>query len=162
MVAATVSPVLVAPAVLGATAPDWLEWVAGAVTRHPIKHRTVTHVLLSWVCACAFFGVIADFRGLGLAFSLGGVSHWLCDACTIQGVPLWWWSDRRTTIAGGRIRTGGMGEYAVVGGVLACCLVLASLRPSEAWSPFFRDWPNLYAAGVVDGSEWRSHRFELF
>ena len=39
---AVVAPPMVPVALLGSTAPDWLEWVFKAVGRR-VKHRTVTH-----------------------------------------------------------------------------------------------------------------------
>lgn len=94
-----------------ATAPDWLEWVSGAVLRRKIKHRTVTHVLTTWLTAALFFGLVWDYRSWGLAFALGGLCHWLQDSLTVTGVPVSWWSDRRKTLLGGRMRTGCIGEY---------------------------------------------------
>nr|MDT0252472.1 hypothetical protein [Endozoicomonas sp.] len=41
---------LVPPTIIGATAPDWMEWVLKAVGR-PVKHRTSTHYLSVWSLA---------------------------------------------------------------------------------------------------------------
>lgn len=161
-VAAVINPALVPAAALGATAPDWLEWVAGA-GGHKIKHRTTTHVLTSWLLAVVFFGAVWDFRGHGLAFALGACCHWLQDSLTITGVPVSWFSDRRTTLAGGRLRTGGVGEYVITAGVvLVCAAIVLTRSPGSGFLPFFRDWPGLYKGGLVDGAEWRAHRFEFF
>lgn len=162
-IAAVIDPGAVPLAMLGATAPDWLEFVSGAVLRRKIKHRTVTHVLTSWLVAAAFFGLVWDVRGWGLAFALGGVCHWLQDSLTVTGVPISWWSDRRTTLAGGRLRTGGIAEYVITGlVVLACGAIVFARGPESGFLPFFRNWPELYRSGLVDGAEWRSHRFEFF
>lgn len=148
---------------LGATAPDWLEWVAGSLLNRRIKHRTVTHVLATWLLALAFFGLVWDWRGLGLAFAAGGCIHWLQDGLTITGVPLTWWSDRRTTLLGGRLRTGGMAEYGITIAIVAICAGLLWIRgPSAGYVPFFRDWSAFYREGLADGAEWRAHRFEWF
>jgi inner membrane protein len=163
-VAAVFDPGAVPLAVLGSTAPDWLEYLAAALG-HRIKHRTSTHVLTSWLTAAAFFLVVWDYRGFGLAFALGGCCHWLLDSLTVTGVPLSWWSDRRTTLLGGRMRTGGMGEYVLTGAVmLVCAGVIWAKGESLAggYIPFFRNWPALYQEGLVDGAEWRARRFEWF
>lgn len=162
-VAAVIDPGMVPLAMLGATAPDWLEWVSGAVLRRKIKHRTVTHVLTTWLTAALFFGLVWDYRSWGLAFALGGLCHWLQDSLTVTGVPVTWWSDRRTTLLGGRMRTGGIGEYILSAAVVAVCAGLIFMRgPESGFLPFFRNWPELYRAGLVDGAEWRAHRFEWF
>ena len=146
-----------------ATAPDWLEWVSGAVLRRKIKHRTVTHVLTTWLTAALFFGLVWDYRSWGLAFALGGLCHWLQDSLTVTGVPVSWWSDRRKTLLGGRMRTGCIGEYLLSAPVVAICAGIIFMRGLESgFLPFFRNWPELYRAGLVDGAEWRAHRFEWF
>ena len=110
-------------ALLGSTAPDWLEWLSGLLGRK-VKHRTTTHVVTYWVAAMLFFGLLWDFHGIGLAFAYGGFTHVFADSLTIMGVPLLPGSDRRTNLFGGRLRTGEMGEFVVAGGdcggVLLC------------------------------------------
>ena len=54
--AAVIDPGMVPLAMLGSTAPDWLEWIGGTAAGRKVKHRTVTHVLLTWLTAAAFFG----------------------------------------------------------------------------------------------------------
>jgi inner membrane protein len=110
-------PELVALAVAGSTAPDWLEWVLKAVGRR-VSHRSVTHYVIYWVLGIAFGLFAWDFHYAITAFSIGGLSHVMADACTLMGVPLGWWSDRKFHIFGGRLRTGGMGEYWVAGAVV--------------------------------------------
>lgn len=159
-VSAVWRPELVPVAVLGATAPDWLEWglrLAG----YRIKHRTVTHYVTSWAFGL-FFGLwVWDWHHAIAAFCAGGLSHVFCDALTVQGVPLGWWSDRRFHLFGGRLRTGGLGEYFIAGGVVAACLGLALLTRhfDGGFSPFFFDWPQLYQEGLIDGAEWKKNRF---
>ncbi|MDD2767187.1 MAG: hypothetical protein PHT19_00545 [Methylococcus sp.] len=69
-ITATIDPILAPGALLGATAPDWLEWLITPVRK--VRHRTVTHYLVLWAAAVVFFFLVWDFRHLGLAFSLGG------------------------------------------------------------------------------------------
>ena len=51
---AVVYPTLVPVALLGSTAPDWLEWVLEKLGGRKVKHRGVTHVVLYWVAGLAF------------------------------------------------------------------------------------------------------------
>lgn len=162
--AALVAPALVPAAILGATAPDWLEWLSKAFG-HTVKHRGPTHYLAGWMLAAAFFAAVADFNGIGLAFALGGLSHVLADALTVSGVPFSPISDRRFHLFGGRLRTGGAGEFGVAWGSLAICAVLALLLRGygdDAFVPFFPDWAGRYERGVASAKEWRDNRFRLF
>lgn len=162
---ALVSPALVPVALLGSTAPDWLEWVLKALGK-PVKHRTVTHYLLGWALLLAFALGLWDFHGILTAFAWGGLSHVLADACTVMGVPFTPHSDRRFHLFGGRLRTGGSGEYAVAWGLVAVCLVIAVLfKPNSGgagWYPFFYDWQGLYQSGVIDAKEWKDNRLKFF
>jgi inner membrane protein len=154
-------PELVPIAVLGSTAPDWLEWVLKAVGRRA-RHRTVTHYVAAWLFGL-FFGLwLWDYHHVVTAFTAGGLSHVIADALTVQGVPLGWWSDRRFHLFGGRLRTGQMGEYWLAGVfVLACIGISAATRHYGAteYSPFFWDFADYYHQGLIDGHEWREHRF---
>ena len=49
---AVIAPPLVPVAILGSTAPDWLEWISKALG-NPIEHRTTTHIVLYWAAALA-------------------------------------------------------------------------------------------------------------
>jgi hypothetical protein len=96
---------------------------------------------------------------------VGGLSHVLADACTVMGVPFSPHSDRRFHLFGGRLRTGGSGEYGVAWGLVAVCLVIAVLfKPhgGSGWYPFFYDWAGLYQSGVIDGYEWKQNRLKFF
>ena len=161
---ALVSPSLVPVALLGSTAPDWLEWVLKALG-NPVRHRTVTHYLLGWALLLAFGLGLWDFHGMVAAFAWGGLSHVLADACTVMGVPFSPHSDRRFHLFGGRLRTGGSGEYGVAWGLVAVCLVIAVLfKPhgGSGWYPFFYDWAGLYQSGVIDAKEWKDNRLKFF
>jgi inner membrane protein len=160
-VAAVWRPELVPLAVLGSTAPDWLEWAAQAVGRR-VKHRTVTHYVASWLFGLGFGLLVWDWHFAVTAFCAGGLSHVLCDALTAQGVPLGWWSDRRFHLFGGRFRTGQPGEYWFAGAVLAACVGVALLTRhwgGGGYSPFFFDWAGYYKSGVIDAKEWKENRF---
>ena len=159
---ALVAPPLVPVALAGSTAPDWLEWLL-ELTGHKVKHRGPTHYLLAWSVALAFFLGLWDFHGIGAAFAYGGLTHILADSLTVSGVPFAPHSDRRFHLFGGRLRTGGAGEYGIAWGLVGICLLLAVLITpvSDSWYPFFYNWGGLYNEGLIDGKEWKDNRFRL-
>jgi inner membrane protein len=159
--AAVWKPELVPLAVLGSTAPDWLEWVAQLANRR-VKHRTVTHYVAVWTVGLAFALTLWDWHHALAAFCAGGLSHVICDALTVQGVPLGWWSDRRFHLFGGRLRTGQMGEYWFAGVFVLACIGIAAMTRhwgGDGFSPFFWDWADYYKSGVIDAKEWKDNRF---
>ena len=159
---AVVNPVLVPVALIGSTAPDWLEWVLKAFG-HDVKHRGVTHYLMGWIVALAFALLLWDFHGLLAAFFWGGLTHVLADSMTVTGVPFAPHSDRRFRMFGGRLRTGDPGEYFVAWGLVAVCAVAMQLiHTGNDWYPFFYDWAGLYEQGIIDGKEWKDNRFKFF
>jgi len=161
---ALVAPALVPVALLGSTAPDWLEWLLNRLGQR-VKHRGVTHYLLGWALLLAFAIGLWDFHGMLAAFAWGGLSHVLADACTVMGVPFAPHSDRRFHLFGGRLRTGGAGEYGIAWGIVAVCLLVAVLfKPhgGSGWYPFFYDWAGLYQSGVIDAKEWKDNRLKFF
>lgn len=161
---AVFNPLLVPVAVLGSTAPDWLEWIPLLVGKKAIRHRTTTHYLLGWIFLMAFAGLVVDFHGILFAFAWGGLSHVLCDALTASGVPMGWWSDRRFHIFGGRLKTGLTGEYWVSGGIIVVCVVFmfATRSYTNGFKPFFYDYAGMYHDGTIDAKEWRDNRLVLF
>lgn len=159
---ALISPPLVPVALLGSTAPDWLEWVLKAVGR-PVRHRSVTHYVLGWVIGLAFALSLWDFHGILTAFFWGGLTHVLADSLTVTGVPFSPHSDRRFHLFGGRLRTGEAGEYVITWALVAVCIGLGQfLYSSGDWYPFFYNWPDLYDQGLIDGKEWKDNRFRFF
>ncbi len=160
-ICAPINPAAVPAACLGATAPDWLEWVERAALGHHVKHRGHTHYLAVWLLVAAFGLFVWDFRGWITWFGLGGSSHWLCDALTIQGVPIGWWSDRRVHVFGGRIRTGGGAEFIIAAMVVGIAAVVTWQTGAGGFLPFFYHWGGLYDQGIIDGIEWRAHRFDF-
>ena len=160
---ALVSPALVPVALLGSTAPDWLEWLIKAVSDHNVKHRGVTHYVLGWMMGLAFALLLWDFHGILAGFFWGGLTHVLADSLTVSGVPFSPHSDRRFHLFGGRLRTGEAGEYGIAWGIVGVCVVLASLLHTTGdWYPFFYNWAGLYEQGIVDGAEWKANRFRFF
>lgn len=158
---AVLAPPLVPVALLGSTAPDWMEWLSGLMGRK-IKHRTTTHVMTYWVGAMVFFWLVWDFHGIGLAFAYGGFTHVLADSFTIMGVPLFPHSDRRTNLFGGRLKTGQPGEYIVAGSIAAVCFFIAgNIHTAGDFFPFFYNWGELYQNGVIDAYEWKKNRLNF-
>jgi inner membrane protein len=161
-ISALCNPAMVPVAVLGATAPDWLEWLIKASGQR-LKHRAQTHYLAYWAGALAFALLLWDWKGILFWFSFGGLLHVLCDAFTVTGVPVGPWSDRRFHLFGGRLRTGSPAEYMVAGCIVLMCFVIGSqLQTVSGFFPFFYDWAGLYGKGVVDAYEWKINRFRFF
>lgn len=160
---ALISPALVPVAILGATAPDWLEWLAKAL-RRPVKHRGATHWVAAWLVGLVGAWIFPDpVRGILAAFAWGGLSHCLADALTVSGVPFGPASERRFHLMGGRLRTGGAGEYGVAWGVVLVCWALAGqVGGAAGYLPFFPDWADRYTAGTATAKEWRDNRFRFF
>ena len=166
---AIINPFAIPAAILGATAPDWLEWCIKPF--YPIGHRTITHIVIYWIFAMLFFAFIWDFQHIGLGFAIGGFSHTMADACTIAGVPFAPWSDARFHLFGGKLRTGNGGETIVTGIFAALCFVFIMYSPSSfaigaanqsGFIPFFYDHRGNYEKGLIDGAEWKKNRLKFF
>lgn len=161
-VCAVFNPVAVPAALAGSTAPDWMENLFGMATGKRVKHRGYTHYLATWVAVCLFAQFVWDYNHLLFWFAAGGVLHWVADSITIAGVPVGWWSDRRVHLAGGRLRVGSGAEYVVVAGVVVVCAVFIWSRSGAGgFLPFFYHWGGYYEKGLIDGLEWRTHRFDF-
>lgn len=156
-------PPLVPVALAGCTAPDWLEWVFAWAGR-PVAHRTTTHYVSNWVLGLLFAFYVWDFHHIMAAFFWGGLTHVLCDALTIKGVPLWPGAESNATFFGGRIKTGDSGEFVLVTAVVLACIVFTGVtrHSGGGFTPFFYDWVGMYEAGIVDAKEWKENRFRFF
>lgn len=159
-------PALIPAAVLGATAPDWLEWVGRQhLPLAHAQHRGATHNLLGWVVLTAMGWLVDQTWAVHvMAFGLGGCLHWLCDSLTVTGAPLTWWSQHRSTLFGGRLRQGSKTERAIAIGValVSACLTLPQLMEPAEFSPYLMPWRRHYQAGLIDAAEWRRHRYSPF
>lgn len=163
-VCAVFNPAAVPAAVLGSTAPDWFEFIKRAVRRdRRVKHRGSTHYLAGWLLLAAAAWFVWDLRGWLYWFAIGGAVHWFCDALTVTGAPLGWWSDRRMTLFGGKVHTGGGSEYFITGVVVLVCAVLVWSKHSTpgGFIPFFYHWGDYFEKGLIDGMEWRTNRFNV-
>ena len=162
--AALIAPNLAPYVILGATAPDWLEWVS-AILRQPVQHRGPTHWVLAWAVGILVGILIPNWAGsIVTAFAWGGLSHCLADSLTITGVPFSPLSDRRFHLMGGQLRTGGAGEYGVSWSVVLICWVLSSQfsEPRGNYIPFFFNWSQRYQDGIATAKEWRDNRLKFF
>jgi Predicted membrane-bound metal-dependent hydrolases len=166
---AVINPILVPVAVLGATAPDWLEYILKFFGIR-VQHRGVTHYVVLWLIAIAFFALAWDYRLIGLGFAIGGFSHVIGDSFTISGVPFAPWSDAKFHLFGGKLRTGGAGEYIVAGIIVVLCAgwimyspvkVGTAAQKESGFIPFFYDWKNDYEKGLIDGREWKDNRMKF-
>ena len=115
-------PAWVPVAVLGATAPDWLEWIGRkhlplARAHHRRCHPQPTELAVAGSCRLLY----ASLGGRDIGFAVGGLLHWFGDALTVSGAPLTWWSPHRSTLFGGRLRQGGKTERAIAIGVAGLC-----------------------------------------
>ncbi len=163
--AAVVSPPLVPIAILGATAPDWLERLHKLTTGQALRHRGPTHYVIMWILGVVAGLTLYDFHGIITAFFYGGLTHVIADSFTVTGVPFSPLSDRRFHLFGGRLRTGNPGEYLVSGSIVVVCAIIAIATrhySESSYAPFFFDYPEYYEKGLIDASEWKANRFRFF
>jgi len=164
--AAIVNPIYAPAAILGATAPDWLEWVFNALG-FGVTHRKETHYLVVWVVAfgLSLWTLDLPFADMVAAFLWGGVTHILTDALTVQGVPFSPTSRRRFHLFGGRLRTGSVQEYVIAGSLSAVFVLIGfQLHKSSNGSdfmPYFYDWNGAYEGGIIDAYEWKQNRWKF-
>jgi len=163
-ICAVFNPMAVPAAVLGSTAPDWFETLKRALRGgQRVSHRGSTHYLAGWVAAILFAHLLWDWNGWVFWFAAGGAIHWFCDALTVSGAPVGWWSDRRVTLFGGKVKTGDSNETIITILVVVVCGVLIWGRASsdDGFIPFFFEWADYYRGGLIDPKEWKTNRFNL-
>lgn len=118
-------------ALLGASAPDYLEVVYGWDERGRRKsllnHRTWTHWPYPWFAACAVLGAKWD-NGLFDYFSAGFISasllHLAMDILTPMGIPLRWPTGKRSSL--NIYKTGHVRELAVIAVTSLILIMLAT------------------------------------
>ena len=164
---AIINPFLVPIAIIGSTAPDWIETIANKVFGARWQHRQETHYLIVWLSLALFFALVWDFKGILTAFCYGGLTHILADSLTVAGVPFAPNSNNRFHLFGGRLRTGDSQEYIVSFTVLIISFILIYLMggfesDSSHFVPFFYDWQQYYQDGIIDASEYKANRFRIF
>jgi inner membrane protein len=163
---AVIEPMLVPVAVIGSTAPDWLETIANKFLKLGFEHRQETHYLVFWLLFTLFFGFFWDINGIFTAFFWGGLTHILADSLTVSGVSLYPNAESRFKLFGGRLRTGDRQEYFFSFTIfLICVLIILATNHSvnnSAFVPFFYNWGEMYHAGIIDASEYKANRFRIF
>lgn len=118
------NPAAIPAAAIGATAPDWLEYVAKFFGLH-VEHRKETHYLIIPIMIiCASFAF--DWRGLLLWFGVGYLTHWVADSMTVSGVPISPRDKHKIHLLGGKIRTGEPLEFIVSFGLLIASASMSS------------------------------------
>jgi len=162
---AIVEPMLVPVAILGSTAPDWLETIANKFFNARWEHRKQTHYLAVWLVACLIFWFVWDINGIFGGFAWGGLTHILADSLTVSGVPMYPNAERRLHLFGGQLRTGDKQEYFLSIGILLFSALIITITfdsSSGGFVPFFYNWGEMYHAGLIDASEYKANRFRIF
>ena len=151
-----INPAALPFSALGATAPDWLEFVL-KIFGIKVKHRGVTHQLLSIVIFFILALLLSVYIGTFLAwFAFGALTHWFCDALTVTGVPVSPFSQHNTTLFGGKIRTGEPKEYFIAFGFF--------VTPSRdlTFNQYFMNYQKLYNLKIIDEKELKELRWKFF
>jgi inner membrane protein len=163
------NPALLPAAALGATAPDWSEWVLKFFGIR-VTHRGATHYLIVPLGIIAISFII-DFQNIIFWFGIGYLTHWIADSMTISGVPLSPYDRNKIHLFGGKLRTGDMTEYIISFSLLA--VVLLIFNPTKAYltadekkpikyNPYFIDYNDLYDRQIIDERSFLEKRFKLF
>lgn len=84
-----------------------------------VGHRTLTHSLLGLALfALPMWLLFGNYPNFFYALVAGYASHIFADALNTRGVPLLWPLGRPFRLLPGGVRSGGLGELLVAGGVL--------------------------------------------
>ena len=162
------NPALIPAASLGATAPDWLEWIL-KFFGIPVGHRGATHYLYIPVIIIALSFFI-DFQSILFWFGTGYLTHWVADALTPSGVPISQFDNHRIHFFGGKIKTGAFMEYILSYGFLL--LVISLVKPLDMiknkddlnnyFNVYFNDYGKMYEQKIIDEKTYKENRFNLF
>jgi len=163
------NPALLPVAVLGSTAPDWIEWVL-KFFGYRVQHRGATHYLIIPLAIIMIsFGI--DFKNILFWFGIGYLTHWVADSMTISGVPVSPRDRHKIHLFGGKLRTGDIGEYIISFGFLAVSLAifnpaLQKLMNSNdevmIFNKYFIDYNDLEEKKIIDEKTALEKRFKLF
>ena len=159
------NPALLVASNLGATAPDWIEYILKffGIT---VEHRGVTHYLIIplFLIALSF---IFDYKGIIYWFGIGYLSHWFADSLTISGVPISPFDHSRIHFFGGKIKTGEMLEYIISFSLLIMSITIA--KPiinfsdnHKTFNAFSIDYFDLNKKKIIDNKELLENRFKFF
>jgi inner membrane protein len=165
------NPALLVVANLGATAPDWMEWVLKFFNIR-VAHRGATHYFIVPLFII-LFSFIFDFRDMIFWFGIGYFTHWFADSLTISGVPLTPWDTSRVHFFGGKLKTGDLMEYIISFSLLAVSITIAkpmiesvynfsSNNDLTKFNKFSMDYQKLNDKNIIDNQELLEKRFKFF
>lgn len=163
------NPSLLPVAILGSTAPDWLEYVLNFFGVK-VKHRGATHYLIIPL-AIIIFSFIFDFKNIIFWFGISYLTHWIADALTISGVPLSPYDKNKINLFGGRLKTGEITEYILSFSLLGISLLIFNpiihLYKNNEETPvdfnvYYMDYKDLYEKKIIDEKIYKEKRFKLF
>lgn len=163
------NPALVPVAALGATAPDWSEWIGKFFGMH-IEHRKQTHYLIVPV-GIILLSAFIDYHSIIFWFGIGYLTHWFADSVTITGVPLSPWDTRKIHFFGGSLRTGEPIEYVYAFGILALSIfifmpainkIMNEKENEFSFNPYSMQYRDLYEKKIIDEKEMVEKRFKFF
>jgi inner membrane protein len=160
-------------AILGSTAPDWIEWILKFFGIH-IEHRGATHYLYIPILII-LFGALFGY-GFILWFGIGYFTHWFADSLTISGVPISQFDNNRIHFFGGKIRTGETTEYVISFSLLLISALiftpnynnlLNSIKKEDTqeaykFNLYFIDYRELHEKKIIDNKTAKENRFKLF
>jgi len=158
------NPALIPAAALGATAPDWLEWIVKFFGIR-VEHRKETHYLIIpiIIIIISFF---MDFRGIIFWFGIGYLTHWVADSLTITGVPIAPYARYRIHLLGGKIRTGDITEYIISFSLLLLSFIMFKPNIATAnnniFNPYNMNYKELNKKKIIDNKTMLENRFKLF
>jgi len=166
------NPTLLVVTNLGATAPDWIEYILKffGIT---VEHRGETHYLMIPVLLI-IFSFFFDYKGIIFWFGIGYFTHWFADSLTISGVPISPWDNSKVHFFGGKIRTGEMMEYIISFSLLAMSVTIAKPliensisylsddNSTKSFNAFSIDYHDLNKKHIIDNSELLENRFKFF
>lgn len=153
-------------AIIGSTAPDWLESVLPPLIGRKLTHRKETHYLIIPIIII-LIAILIDYKSFLFWFGVGYLTHWFADALTITGVPVSPLSRHNVTLFGGKIRTGDFIEYIIAFGFLFAVLFI--FKPSlnifeteRSFNAYLMDYSYLNDNKIIDNKEFLEKRFKLF
>ena len=162
------NPVAIFPATIGATAPDWLEYVL-KILGFQVEHRGFTHL---WIVGI-FFIIISffwDYHNFIFWFGIGYLSHLFADGMTVSGVPCLL-LNHRIHFFNSPFTTGQIGEYIFSYSLLAVSIFVFGIGSFNFSNNFFNtneffvyqmNYKKLYKKGVIDEKEYLENRFKFF
>lgn len=148
---AGINPVLVA---FGAILPDLIEMVPGV----NIKHRTISH---AFGLHAVLFALFCTIPYIWQAW-LGILLHLVCDSLTPAGVPFLFDENQRFNLFGGKIKTGSVAEFGIVGLLVLFSLMIPAGSASGDSAFIRRKWGEAYHRNIIDKREYIENRFKFF